>query len=994
MAKVNVGRQGYLTKSALPTVTRPRPIYSNLLLLGSGSNGQTTFTDSSINNFAINRFGNTVISTATAPTGMTSSILFDGNGDYLTTTPSTAWTLGTQNFTLEAYFFCPSTPTGVQQILGAWDSAGSLSFQIAVFTNNRLVISLTATGTYNPAFEVVTANNTFAINTWNHVAYVRSGDVFSIYVNGLLIDSRTYAALNVFSNPSSFKIGGNTNNQWFNGYLSNVRITIGTALYNGSFTPPTLPMSNSPTPVFALSALLNANQTTDNTSNTNVVDSSTHNLPVSYQAGMPTQTQATPFAAGTGGSFRFDQAGDFLQVSGTNNQLTLGTGDFTIEFWFWTPSTASQIYYDQRTTNTQLVPTIYVNSVGPSIRYFTNGADRITGSNIAVNTWYHVALVRISGNTRLYLNGVQTGSTYADTNNYIGNADRPIIGMDGGGSSPLNNYQGLTGSGAIRGFISNVRVVKGIGVYTGNFTVPTSPLTATQSAGTNIAAISGTETSLLLNGTNYMLVDSSTNNTKGLAAFGPNYGMTGGQVNFHPYSGGGRYGSYWFDGSFSFIDSLDNADWQITGDYTVEAWIYPTSLGVFRRIVSQLQGGSNTNTAWALSINASNNILWEVYQGSSSFTITSSTTISANVWTHIAVSRSGTTQTLYINGVSRGTNSLTGSSNDSTYPLRIGAEATNTIPANTVPGLVSSTTVGGAALVFPGYITGVRIVKGTAVYTGAFTPPSIQPVDVSGAASAASYPSTTNVNTSFASSQTSLLCKFDRWTVQDNDTWPRPVYLLGTAQTSTSQAKFGAASLTGGSSLSNTTLTYLASPYSFGTGDFTIQCWAYTSAWNAPNNENPLWTIGLPNSATNSSNVYSLFINNTGSVIINRYGTGNTTIGTINTATYTNVWFHVAVVRRSGTTTVYIDGTSIGSTAAFSGLTVGNVTGILAGGRYNVGLSGTGTYTMWNGFIDDFNVAAFALYSTNFTPPAVQATDPYPVQPTISNSTYGAYQNY
>ena len=991
MAKVNVGRQGFLTKSALPTVTRPRPVYSNLLLLGSGSNGQTTFTDSSINNFAINRFGNTVISTAAFPTGMTSSILFDGNGDYLTTTPSTAWTLGTQNFTLEAYFFCPSTPTGVQQILGAWDSAGSLSFQIAVFTNNRLVISLTATGTYNPAFEVVTANNTFAINTWNHVAYVRSGDVFSIYVNGLLVDSRTYAALNVFSNPSSFKVGGNTNNQWFNGYLSNVRITIGTALYNGSFTPPALPMSNSPTPVFGLSTLINANQTTDNTSNTNVVDSSTYGRTISYMSGFPSQTQITPFAAGTGGSIFFDGIGDYLEMADAT-EMQMGSGDFTIECWVWLSSIASaSLIYDQRPVSggtANPVPGFYFNNSPNRFEYFTMSGTsttiRITGNAVAAQTWYHVAIVRISGTTRMYVNGVQQGSDYIDGNNYGGNANRPIIATQGAGAG-TPNY-----AGSAKVLISNLRVVKGVGVYTGAFTVPTSPLTATQSSGTNIAAISGTQTSLLLNATNYRVFDSSTANPKGLAPCGVSYGITGGQVNFHPYSGSGKYGSYWFDGAHSFIDSPDSADWVLTGDFTIEGWIYPTaSTGVIRRIFGQLQPGSSTNTSFYLSILAANTIFFEFYVGSGGGNITSSVAISMNAWTHIAVARSGTAVTMYINGVNRGTATISGSSNNSTYPFRIGATPANNIPANTVNGLINSGTIGGPELVFPGYMTGLRIVNGTAVYTGTFAPPSIQPVDVSGAASAASYSSTTNVNTSFASSQTSLLCKFDRWTVTDNDTWPRPVYLNGTAQASTAEKKFGAASLYSGTNLISS-VCYIAAPMNIGTGDFTVSGWVYINAYASIN---PIVTFGCPSGATSAGNSQTVYISNTGAVTLERWAVGTTTIGSITPGSYTGTWFYFSLVRRSGTLTCYIDGVSIGTSTAWNGVTIGNLSGITVGMRYNNGTLSTSPVAL-DGYIDDFNVAAFALYSANFTPPTVQATDPYPVQPTISNSTYGAYQNY
>ena len=70
---------------------------------------------------------------------------------------------------------------------------------------------------------------------------------------------------------------------------------------------------------------------------------------------------------------------------------------------------------------------------------------------------------------------------------------------------------------AYQGYLSNVRIVKGVAVYTGNFTPSTVPLQATQPAGTNIAAITSTSTGLLLNSVSGSpLADSSTN------SFSPN----------------------------------------------------------------------------------------------------------------------------------------------------------------------------------------------------------------------------------------------------------------------------------------------------------------------------------------------------------------------------------------------------------------------------------------------------------------------------------------
>jgi hypothetical protein len=115
---------------------------------------------------------------------------------------------------------------------------------------------------------------------------------------------------------------------------------------------------------------------------------------------------------------------------------------------------------------------------------------------MTTGAWVHVAAVRISGATKLYKNGVQVGSA-GDGNSYVTDSANYI------GSNPGGPYR-------ITGYMSNLRVVIGLGVYTGAFTPPTSPLTVTQSAGTNISAIT-TQTQLLLPLTTVPFTDSSTN---------------------------------------------------------------------------------------------------------------------------------------------------------------------------------------------------------------------------------------------------------------------------------------------------------------------------------------------------------------------------------------------------------------------------------------------------------------------------------------------------
>lgn len=168
-------------------------------------------------------------------------------------------------------------------------------------------------------------------------------------------------------------------------------------------------------------------------------------------------------------SVYFDGTDDFIYYSGQSD-FSFSTGDFTIELWFYLSSfSADCSLIDFRPTATNgFYPTIYLTTSTNNLRYFTNSADRITGGTISVNTWYHVALSKESSNTRLFLDGTQVGTTYSDTNTYlVGANNRPRVAISG-----LDNTLDF------KGFISNLRILKGTGLYTSNFTKPSSPLTA------------------------------------------------------------------------------------------------------------------------------------------------------------------------------------------------------------------------------------------------------------------------------------------------------------------------------------------------------------------------------------------------------------------------------------------------------------------------------------------------------------------------------------
>jgi hypothetical protein len=204
-----------------------------------------------------------------------------------------------------------------------------------------------------------------------------------------------------------------------------------------------------------------------------------------YAAATSTTGSPTVSTSGSGG-IAFNGTSQSLNYN-AQTPFAFGTGDFTIELWAYITGGLSDApsYVDFRGSNSQsLTPTFYNNN--GTLTYYTAGAAQITAAYSTLNAWAHLAVCRIGTVTKMYVNGTQVGSSYTDTNNYVVGTGGPFIGQNG------------VGGGWLTGYMSNIRIVKGVGVYTGTFTPTTAPLTITQPAGTNIAAITGTQTSLLL----------------------------------------------------------------------------------------------------------------------------------------------------------------------------------------------------------------------------------------------------------------------------------------------------------------------------------------------------------------------------------------------------------------------------------------------------------------------------------------------------------------
>ena len=166
----------------------------SLLLHGNGANGSTTITDSSRFANTVTAVGNAQISTAQSKFGG-SSLLFDGTGDRLTIPSSTDFAFGTGDFTVEAWVYEASRTT-YPSVLEIGNHL--LNTGIIFITNGS-----PGAGIYSDGFFAATTAG--SLSTWNHYAWVRSGNFVRTYVNG--VGGTAASFTNSLTNTATVTIG-------------------------------------------------------------------------------------------------------------------------------------------------------------------------------------------------------------------------------------------------------------------------------------------------------------------------------------------------------------------------------------------------------------------------------------------------------------------------------------------------------------------------------------------------------------------------------------------------------------------------------------------------------------------------------------------------------------------------------------------------------------------------------------------------------------------
>lgn len=632
--------------------------YTTALITTAGNAGtNNTFTDSSSSSQSLTVYGN-VHQTSFSPyrSGGYSALVGTSDAvDYISVAQNASINgLYSVDHTIEFWFNKQSERT--QNYILTKGGQTTREWGISV-TPTGVRVYWNTTGSGGAGDASVFFSGTIDLYKWYHVAvtFDSSTNTITVYLNGSSLGTGTFTS--IYGGNGTLYIGKFMDygaiSHSCHAYIRDLRIVKGTKVYTSNFTPSTEP----------LTAITNTSLLTCHLPY--LADGSTNNHTITSNGATSIEPvgpyEYSEYAVGDhGGSTYFDGTGDYIQV-GTNVLPAAYNTDWTIEFWMY-PSTMADrgdifSQYSAGTVGRMVINT----STNNTIDFFQNGlsiAPLSSAANIYANQWYHVAVVNSSGTRTLYVNGKSQGTA-------TGTSSMDTTSAQIGQTPGQDNFEGN---------LSDLRVVNGTAVYTADFTPPTTPLSAV------------TNTNLFIKGQDAKIFDKS-QSVKSLPLSGNTTASTA-QYKYLPTS-------MYFDGTGDYITSNIPG---LQSDWTVEFWAYCTSAGTQQSMVTFNAGSFNGMNIWR---NTSNQLV--VDDGQNAQSAFTGATLSTNTWEHIAIVRSGTTTTGYINGSSVGSHSFT-------------------------PAAISAISIGryngSPYFYYNGYLSDVRATSGLARYTANFTPPT------------------------------------------------------------------------------------------------------------------------------------------------------------------------------------------------------------------------------------------------------------------------------
>ena len=951
-----------------------------LLGVGNGKNNNTVIHDAGLQNSKTVTRGGTSSEllqgsySPYAPVGY--SMYFDGsgdtasivntNGDFALGTPSGT----TNNFTIEMWLHKTITTSGgdYDGILW-WSNTDRLKFQES---NSIIVFEIDDT-------EVTIVNEThnFMYN-WSHLAIVREGTSLKTYVNGVLHTTHTNSGGPGGTN--NLILGENGSNGNYGGFIKDLRIVKGTAVYTGNFTPPDGPLTTTGGS-YPSTTNVNTSITAGHTkllactlpylreasSSRGAIGTSgdTKMIPIT-----PYKTSA-PYDASRHGGSVFCGNGEYIQVS-DHADFDLGTDDFCIEWWMnlssygsgtpcifthgWgAPADYCPFIFgldlgDGSTRMSHFASSTSDNAFDLSDGYTTSGegeGDDHPSLHIRLHSWYHIAFVRNGNSLKLYANGVEYASA-TETGSFKADAGNLVLGAAAGGSYSSAQV-----------FFSDVRMHVGDPVYTGNFTPPTGPLTLTggrYSDATNVnTSLTSNDTKLLFNFTNAGMIEA------------------GGRFNFKQIgddvtsdNGNTKWGSsvpsVHFGGSGDFLTIEDGAA-GISGlsfsrffgaapqqDLTVDGWVYfdgaPSSQeGMFHLTTKDLDTSAISGGV-AMGVNATlNQEYWRYYYAATDGN--ASTKASTTTWYHFAWVRGNGRMRLYIDGteIASHTDTTDYSGRDA---FNIGGYYSTSF---TLDGRFSDFRYTRQSR-YP-FVPKKETLTTTTSFQDGIT------IGNSGG------------NVKLLAGHTSTYAGGDVNRLTDGSDTGHTIYNNGIAISTfapiggMSSLYFERASGTSDYFNIDAHADFLLD------GDFTIEFWIFASGYAVHNAKNQRILIMDRNSGNVDDNFQILLNDTNGTIYLYAGSTLSYGSNTQNVANST--WHHVAVVRNgssSGNLATFVDG-SIDSTTTYTNSINANGRTTL---RPSLGIF-TGTSGGFQGYISNFRlIKGQAIYTKDFTPPSAAIT--------------------
>jgi len=599
------------------------------------------------------------------------SALFDGNSDFLTYPNSTDFRFGTGDFTVEAWLYPNSVPGGgVNNDMTVFGHFGSPTMFFYISNNNLTPTLWNGSNGYGSSIDL-------QLKSWNHVAWVRESSTLKIYVNGVegLSQASYTTDFNAATAPLTGKSSANST-RYYNGYIADLRVVKGTAVYTSAFTPPTAPL----TAVTNTKLLMTMNDGA-------ILDNSqAHNLVLQ---GTTIGSSATQHYGQN--TISLDANSDYIELDEPAIP-TYSEENYTVDLWFRSADTGRKDFVNQYLASQTGRMALYSESA--KIKFFQhgwNGTAAITGpTSWTTNTWHHVALVNSDEARHFYLDGNHQGGAHT------AGADMMVQNTKIGALDLNSTLQGF-----INGHMHDVRISKGLA----RFPYIAKPVTLTQ-INSGMEKPDGTFPTATASNTKLLAFSTSTITNDGSASPHTLTAAGSAAASSSIIPAPGMHSAYFANGDADLVTIPASADHQIYGgDYTVEAWLYPTN---FNASYNYFASKGDTGTReWAFGLNASHiRVYWSTNgSGSGDTSVLGNVTNRTNEWMHFAATKSGNDIYVFKNGNLVGTGTFT-----SIYG------------GNGITTISRLWTYSGIAHSYDGYISNFRIVKGQALYTKNFTP--------------------------------------------------------------------------------------------------------------------------------------------------------------------------------------------------------------------------------------------------------------------------------